>query len=62
MEIINPVILEHEKGQLEVEGCLSVPGVYSEANVLKELLLNIPILMERVKVEGTDLLALLPKP
>ncbi|MDI9514238.1 MAG: peptide deformylase [Clostridiaceae bacterium] len=58
MEIINPVILEHEGEQLEVEGCLSVPGVYGEVKRPERIVVEYTnIDGERVKVEGTDLLA-----
>ncbi|HHU90810.1 MAG TPA: peptide deformylase [Clostridiaceae bacterium] len=30
LELINPVIIESEGEQIEVEGCLSVPGVYGK--------------------------------
>ena len=36
LELINPVIIESEGEQIEVEGCLSVPGYTVRSNVLKE--------------------------
>lgn len=30
LELINPVIVETEGEQMEVEGCLSIPGIYGE--------------------------------
>ena len=58
MEIINPVILEQEGEQLEVEGCLSIPGVYGEVKRPERIVVEYTNLDgERVKVEGRDLLA-----
>lgn len=58
MEIINPVILEQEGEQVEVEGCLSIPGVYGEVKRPARIIVEYTNLEgQRVKVEGTDLLA-----
>jgi len=58
MEIINPVILEQEGEQLEVEGCLSIPGVYGEVKRPERIVVEYTNLDgERVKVEGRGLLA-----
>lgn len=42
-ELINPVILEQSGEQINVEGCLSIPGIYGEVkrpNILKVEALN----------------------
>lgn len=58
MEIINPVILEQEGEQVEVEGCLSVPGVFGEVKRPARVVVEYTNLEgKRVKVEGTELLA-----
>lgn len=58
LELINPVILEQEGEQEEVEGCLSVPGVHGIVvrphRVVVEALDRNGILQ---RYEGTDLLA-----
>lgn len=58
MEIINPVIVEQEGEQIEVEGCLSIPGVYGEVKRPARIVVEYTNLNgERVRVEGKDLLA-----
>jgi len=58
IELINPVILETEGTQEEIEGCLSIPGVLGvvrrPARVVVEALNREAKLR---KVEGTELLA-----
>lgn len=59
IELINPVIASESGEQLEVEGCLSVPGVYAEVKrpakaVVEALNMN----GEKVTVEGEGLLAI----
>ncbi len=58
LELINPVILEQEGEQEEVEGCLSVPGVHGI--VLRPHRVVVEALDRNGKLqryEGTDLLA-----
>ncbi len=59
IEMINPVIIETEGEQFEVEGCLSVPGVYGKvkrpARVVVEYLDRKG---KKVRTEGTGLLAI----
>ncbi len=59
IEMINPVIIESEGEQFEVEGCLSVPGVYGKvkrpARVVVEYLNPKG---KKVRTEGTGLLAI----
>jgi len=58
IELINPEIVEQSGEQLEVEGCLSMPGIYGEvkrpAKVKVEALNSKG---EKISVEGTGLLA-----
>lgn len=59
LELINPVIIEQEGEQTEIEGCLSIPGVYGKvkrpARVVVEYLNRKG---QKVKKEGTELLAI----
>lgn len=59
IEMINPVILETEGEQIEVEGCLSLPGVYGKvrrpARVVVEYLDREG---KKVRTEGFGLLAI----
>ncbi|NLW03067.1 MAG: peptide deformylase [Clostridiaceae bacterium] len=58
IEIINPVIIEQQGEQVEVEGCLSVPGVFGEVKRPAQMVVEYTNLDgEKVKVEATDLLA-----
>lgn len=58
MEIINPVILEQQGEQVEVEGCLSVPGVFGEVKRPARMVVEYTNLKgKKVKVDATDLLA-----
>ncbi|HOK43937.1 MAG TPA: peptide deformylase [Thermoclostridium caenicola] len=58
MEIINPVIVEQEGEQIEIEGCLSIPGVYGEVKRPARVVVEYTNLNgEKVRVEGTELLA-----
>jgi len=58
IEIINPVIVEQEGEQIEVEGCLSIPGVYGEVKRPARIIVEYTNLNgERVRIEGADLLA-----
>ncbi|GAE86840.1 peptide deformylase [Acetivibrio straminisolvens] len=58
MELINPEIIEQEGEQIDVEGCLSIPGVAGEvkrpARVVVEALNREG---EKITVEGKELLA-----
>jgi peptide deformylase len=58
LELINPVVVKQEGEQVDVEGCLSVPGVAGEvkrpAKVLVEALNPDG---EKITVEGQELLA-----
>jgi peptide deformylase len=59
IELINPEIVEQSGEQFEVEGCLSLPGIYGEvkrpAKVKVEAFNSKG---ERISVEGTGLLAI----
>lgn len=59
IEMINPVIVETEGEQIEVEGCLSIPGVYGKvrrpARVVVEYLNRKG---KKVRTEGFELLAI----
>lgn len=58
MEIINPVIVEQEGEQIEIEGCLSIPGVYGEVKRPARVVVEYTNLNgEKVRVEGNELLA-----
>lgn len=58
MEIINPIIVEQEGEQIEIEGCLSVPGVYGEVKRPARIVVEYTNLNgKRIRVEGTDTLA-----
>ena len=58
LELINPVIIEREGEQIEIEGCLSIPGVFGKvkrpARVVVEYLNRKG---QTVRTEGTGLLA-----
>lgn len=58
-DLINPVILEQDGEQHELEGCLSIPGIYGEvqrpAHVVAE---GMNRFGETVRVDGTGLLAI----
>jgi len=58
MELINPEIVEQEGEQIDIEGCLSIPGVAGEvkrpARVVVEALNREG---EKITVEGKELLA-----
>lgn len=59
LELINPVILEQEGEQTEVEGCLSVPGVYGRVKRPARVVVEYQNRKdEKAKVEGTELLAI----
>ncbi|MGI6621696.1 MAG: peptide deformylase [Clostridiaceae bacterium] len=59
IEMINPVIIESEGEQVEVEGCLSLPGIYGRvrrpARVVVEYLNRNG---KKVRTEGLGLLAI----
>ncbi len=59
IEMINPVIIETEGEQVEIEGCLSLPGVYGKvrrpARVVVEYLNRHG---KKVRTEGFGLLAI----
>lgn len=58
LEIINPVIIEQEGEQVDIEGCLSVPGVYGEVKRPARMVVEYTNLDgEKVRVEARDLLA-----
>ncbi len=58
LELINPVIIEREGEQIEIEGCLSIPGVFGKvkrpARVVVEYMNRKG---QTVRTEGTGLLA-----
>jgi len=41
MELINPEIVEQEGEQIDIEGCLSIPGVAGEVKDRQGLLLKL---------------------
>jgi len=59
IELINPEIIRQEGTQIEVEGCLSIPGKWGEverpAAIVVEALNRDG---EKIRVEGTGLLAI----
>lgn len=58
MELINPVIVESKGKQVEMEGCLSVPGYYGE--VERPAFVVVEAMNpkgEKIRIEGTELLA-----
>lgn len=58
LELINPVILEQEGQQVEVEGCLSIPGVYGEVKRPARVLVEYTDRHgKRVRKEGREMLA-----
>lgn len=59
IELINPVIASESGEQVEVEGCLSVPGVYAEVKrPVKAVVKALNMKGEKVTVEGEGLLAI----
>jgi peptide deformylase len=59
LELINPVIVEQEGEQIEVEGCLSIPGVYGTVKRPARVVVEYTNRKgERVRKEGTELLAI----
>ncbi len=59
LELINPVILEQEGEQIEIEGCLSIPGVYGKVKRPARVVVEYQNRKgHKVRKEGTDLLAI----
>ncbi|MGI6084363.1 MAG: peptide deformylase [Acetivibrionales bacterium] len=59
IELINPVIIESEGEQTDVEGCLSVPGVYGKVKRPKRVVVEyLNRYGEKVRTEGTELKAI----
>jgi peptide deformylase len=59
IEMINPVIIESEGEQVEVEGCLSLPGIYGR--VRRPAMVVVEYLNrngKKVRTEGLGLLAI----
>ncbi|NMB33845.1 MAG: peptide deformylase [Clostridium sp.] len=57
-ELINPVIIEEEGEQIEIEGCLSLPGIAGEVKrPAKVLVKALNAKSEEITVEGEGLLA-----
>ena len=58
LELINPVIVETEGEQTEIEGCLSIPGIYGEVTrPMRVVIESTNRLGERKRIEGTELVA-----
>ncbi|WP_026487202.1 peptide deformylase [Caldanaerobius polysaccharolyticus] len=58
IELINPVIVEQEGEQIEVEGCLSIPDVLGEVKRPKKVKVNAQDRFgNNINVAGEDLLA-----
>ncbi len=58
IELINPVIVSQKGEQVDVEGCLSVPGVYAEVKRPAEVEVEaLNAKGEKITVKGTELLA-----
>lgn len=58
LELINPIIVETTGKQKGAEGCLSLPGVYGEVTrPLKVVVEALNRKGEKIRYEGTDLLA-----
>lgn len=58
IELINPVVVSEKGEQTEVEGCLSIPGVYGEVKRPAEVRVDaMNSKGEKISVEGTGLLA-----
>lgn len=58
IKLINPVIIETHGEQQEIEGCLSVPGIYGQVKRPKRVIVE--ALDEKglpIHIEGKDLLA-----
>lgn len=58
LKLINPIIIEAKGEQQEVEGCLSIPGIYGRVKRPERVIVH--ALNERgqaVELEGTGLLA-----
>jgi len=58
IELINPVITSAKGEQVEVEGCLSVPGLYAEVKRPAEVEVEaLNAKGEKITIKGTELLA-----
>ncbi len=58
IELINPVIIEQEGEQDNVEGCLSIPGVYGRVKRPAKVVVEYTDREgKKARVEGTELLA-----
>jgi len=59
IELINPVIVDQSGEQTEIEGCLSLPGLYGEVKRPAKVKVEaFNAKGERISIEGTDLLAI----
>lgn len=59
MELINPVIVEQEGEQSDIEGCLSIPGVYGRVKRPARVVVEYKNRKgQKVRKEGTGLLAI----
>ncbi len=58
MELINPEIMSQEGEQIEVEGCLSLPGILGEVKRPARVVVEaFNAKGERIRIEGEELLA-----
>lgn len=58
LELINPRIIEEDGEQLEVEGCLSLPGIFGEVKRPGRVVVEAQNLDgEKLVIEGNELLA-----
>jgi len=58
LELINPVITSAKGEQVEVEGCLSIPGVYAEVKRPSEVeVVALNAKGEKITIKGKELLA-----
>jgi len=59
IEMINPVIVETEGEQVEVEGCLSIPGVYGKVRLPERVIVEyLNREGKKARTEGHGLLAI----
>jgi peptide deformylase len=59
IELINPVIIEQEGEQIQIEGCLSIPGVYGRVKRPEKVIVEYQNRNgEKNRIEGTELLAI----
>jgi peptide deformylase len=58
VELVNPVVVRQSGEQVEIEGCLSLPGIWGEVKRPSEVVVEaLNAKGEKVTVEGKDLLA-----